>query len=329
MSTIKNAVMVPTKHAHRGDELAAKDAVMLPRKRSHRGDGLTALVFVLPITLGILIFAVYPIVFSLYASFTRWNLLNPPVWVGLDNYVTLFTKDPAFPQTLRNTLIFSICTVFIGAFLSLLVAMLLNKKIAGQNIFRALIFVPVIVPTAAAALTWGWLYDPSSAGIINACLKFIGIGPIPWLNNSHYALWAIIIEAIWAQLGFNTVIFLAGLQGIPQEYYEAAEIDGANSVNKFLHITLPCISPISFFILVTSIINAIQIFDIPWVMMNGGGGPGNATQMIVMYLYFSAFRLQRMGLASAMGYVVFVAIMIITFINFRLSKRWVFYEEAI
>ncbi len=327
MSIVKNALMLSRKRSHRGDELTAKDAARLPRKGLRRGDGLTALAFVSPIVAGILIFAVYPIVFSLYASFTRWNLLNPPIWIGLDNYITLFTKDPTFPQTIKNTLTFSICTVVIGAFLSLLVAMLLNKKIAGQNIFRAMIFVPVIVPTAAAALTWSWLYEPSSAGIINAGLKLIGLAPIPWLNNTNYALWAIIIEAIWAQLGFNTVIFLAGLQGIPQEYYEAAEIDGANVVNKFLHITLPCISPISFFILVTSIINAIQIFDIPWVMTQGG--PSNATQMIVMYLYINAFRLQRMGLASAMGYIIFVAIMIITFINFRLSKRWVFYEEAI
>lgn len=327
MITVKNAVMLTRKRSSRGDELTAKDAVKVPRKRSHRGDGLTALVFVLPILTGILIFAVFPIVFSLYASFTRWNLLTPPVWIGLDNYVTLFTKDPTFPQTLSNTLIFSLCTVFIGVFLSLLVAMLLNKKISGQNIFRAMIFVPVIVPTAAAALTWTWLYEPSSAGILNAGLKLFGIGPIPWLNNTHFALWAIIIEAIWAQLGFNTVIFLAGLQNIPQEYYEAAEIDGANGVNKFIHITLPGISPISFFILVTTIINALQIFDIPWVMTQGG--PSNATQMIVMYLYVNAFRLQRMGLASAMGYIVFVAIIIITFINFRLSRRWVFYEETL
>ena len=298
-----------------------------PLKHSRRGDGLTAWLFVAPILLGILIFAVYPIVFSLYASFTRWNLINPPVWNGLENYVTLFTKDPTFPTTIQNTLTFALCTVLIGAFLSLLLALLMNIKCTGQNFFRALIFAPIIVPTAAAALTWSWLYEPSSAGIINAGLKLFGIGPVPWLNNTHYALWAIIIEAIWAQLGFNAVIYLAGLQSIPTEYYEAAEIDGANAINKFIHITLPGISPITFFVLVTSIINAIQIFDIPWVMTQGG--PSNATQMIVMYLYVNAFRLQRMGLASAMGYIVFIAIMIITFINFRLSKMWVFYEETI
>jgi multiple sugar transport system permease protein len=297
------------------------------RKRSHRGDGVTAWLFASPILLGILIFAVFPIAFSLYASFTRWNLIKAPVWTGMNNYITLFTKDPTFPTTIQNTLTFALFTVLIGTFLSLLIALLLNIKCNGQNFFRALIFVPVIVPTAAAALTWSWLYDPSSSGIINAGLKLIGIGPVPWLNNTHYALWAIIIEAIWAQLGFNAVIYLAGLQSIPTEYYEAAEIDGANAVNKFIHITLPGISPITFFVLVTSIINAIQIFDIPWVMTQGG--PANATQMIVMYLYVNAFRLQRMGLASAMGYIVFVAILIITLINFRLSKMWVFYEETI
>jgi len=307
--------------------IAVKRSEVQPRKRSLRGDGLTAWLFATPILLGILIFSVYPIVFSLYASFTRWNLINPPVWVGLENYVTLFTKDPTFPQTIQNTLLFALCTVLIGTFLSLLVALLMNIKCTGQNFFRALIFIPVIVPGTAAALTWSWLYEPTSAGIINAGLKFFGIEPIRWLNSTHYALWAIIIEAIWAQLGFNAVIYLAGLQSIPPEYYEAAEIDGANAINKFIHITLPGISPITFFVLVTSIINAIQIFDIPWVMTQGG--PSNATQMIVMYLYVSAFRLQRMGLASAMGYIVFLAILIITFINFRLSKMWVFYEETI
>ena len=140
------------------------------------------------------------------------------------------------------------------------------------------------------------------------------------------ALWAVIIEALWAQLGFNAVIFLAGLQNIPEEYYEAAELDGANAWQRFIHITLPGISPITFFILVTSLIAAIQVFDIPWVMTTGG--PANATQMIVIYLYLNAFRLQRMGIATAMGYIVFMTILVVTFINFRLQKHWVFYEET-
>ena len=305
---------------------AVINTVKHPHKLSHRGDGLIAWVFVFPVVAGILLFNVYPIVFSLYISFTRWNLITPPTWVGFGNYIHLFTADPTFFLTLRNTLIYSFCTVFIGMFLALSLALLLNMKIAGQSLFRAIIFVPVVVPTAAAALTWAWLYDASSAGIINAGLKFFGVAPIPWLTNTHVALWAVIIEALWAQLGFNAVIFLAGLQNIPEEYYEAAELDGANAWQKFIHITLPGVSPITFFVLVTSLIAAIQVFDIPWVMTTGG--PANATQMIVIYLYLNAFRLQRMGMATAMGYIVFMTILFVTFINFRLQKYWVFYEET-
>jgi multiple sugar transport system permease protein len=148
-----------------------------------------------------------------------------------------------------------------------------------------------------------------------------------WINTTHTALLAVIIEAVWAGLGLNIVIYLAGLQSISKEYYEAAEMDGASALQKFTHITLPLISPISFFLLVTGIINAFQVFDVPFVMTSGG--PANATQMIVMYLYANAFKLQRMGSAAAIGYIVFMLILLVTFINFRMEKRWVFYEEAV
>jgi multiple sugar transport system permease protein len=242
----------------------------------------------------------------------------------LANYTTLFTADPFFFSTLRNTLLYALGTVFVGIVLSLGTAMLLNMKLRGQSVFRSIFFMPVIIPTAAAALAWVWLYDASSAGILNGFLKFFSIGPIPWLTNGRYALLAVTIEAIWATFGLNTVIFLAGLQNVPQEQYEAAELDGANSWNKFVNITLPGISPVTFFVLVTTVIGAVQVFDVPFVMT--AGGPANATQMIVMYLYTNAFRLQRMGLASAMGYLIFMIILALTFINFRLEKKWVFYD---
>jgi multiple sugar transport system permease protein len=240
------------------------------------------------------------------------------------NYTTLFTTDPFFFPTLRNTLLYAFGTVFFGICLSLFTATLLNMKIAGQSIFRSIFFMPVVIPTAAAALAWVWLYDSSSAGIINAFLKFFHVEPIPWLTNGRYALMAVTIEAIWATFGLNTVIFLAGLQNVPQERYEAAALDGATGWSKFVHITLPGISPTTFFVLVTTVIGAVQVFDVPFVMTQGG--PANATQMIVMYLYTNAFRLQRMGLASAMGYLVFMLILVLTLVNFRLEKKWVFYE---
>lgn len=295
----------------------------IPGKRFR--EEVNAWLFVSPIVFGLLIFQVFPVLFSLYVSFTDWNLLSSPTWVGLSNYVDLFTIDPFFASTLRNTIFYALGTVFLGLILSLLIAMLLNQQLVGKDIFRALFFLPVILPTASAALAWTWMYDAQS-GIINSFLKLLGATPIPWLINTKYAMWAIIIEAVWAGLGFNTVIFLAGLQNISQDYYEAAEIDGASAWNKFLNITLPLLSPTTFFVIVTSIINAIQIFDLPFVMTNGG--PANATQTIVMYIYSNAFRLQRMGLASAVGYMVFIIILGLTFINFWLEKKWVFYEEA-
>jgi multiple sugar transport system permease protein len=207
----------------------------------------------------------------------------------------------------------------------LFIAVLLNQDIAGKTFFRAILFIPVIIPTASAALAWQWMYA-TTGGIFNQLLQMVGLAPVPWLSNTHYAIWSVIIEAIWASLGLNVVIFLAGLQNIDAEYYEAAEIDGAGAWLKFRYVTLPLLSPTTFFVLVIGVIGTIQAFDVPYVMT--GGGPANSTQMIVMYLYTNAFRLQRMGLASAIGYMVFIIILILTFINFRFEKRWVFYEEA-
>jgi multiple sugar transport system permease protein len=177
----------------------------------------------------------------------------------------------------------------------------------------------------ALALLWGWLYEPNF-GIINSVLRTIGIKGPSWLGTTTWALRSVIIMAIWAGLGFQIVIFLAGLQGISQEYYEAAAIDGANAWQKFRRITLPLLSPVTFFVLVTGIIGTFQDFALVWVLTQGG--PANSTQLIVMYLYGLAFRLQRMGLASAVAYSVFVVIVGLTILNFVLSKRWVFYEEG-
>jgi len=285
----------------------------------------TAWLFILPVLLGIIIFQLYPVVFSLYVSFTHWDLVTPPIWAGVENYVGLFTTDRAFYQVLTNTALYAVGTILPGMAIALIFATLLNQGIIGQAAFRAIYFVPVVVPTAAVAILWRWIYEPNY-GILNDVLKVIGVPGPMWLTNTHYALLAVIIEAVWAGLGLNIVIYLAGLQTISREYYEAAQIDGANGFQQFFHITLPLISPTSFFLLVTGTISAIQVFDVPYVMT--AGGPANATQMIVMYLYKTAFGLQRMGVAAAMGYVVFMLILLLTFVNFMFEKRWVFYEEA-
>jgi multiple sugar transport system permease protein len=215
-------------------------------------------------------------------------------------------------------------TVIPGIALGILFASLLNLNIRGKSLYRAIYFVPVVAPTVAIAILWGWIYE-SNFGLINSMLRMVfHIQGPQWLGSTHYALLAIIIEAIWAGLGFNIVLFLSGLQGISKEYYEAAEIDGANPFQKLFFITWPLLSPITFFVLVTGVIGAFQVFDIPYIMT--GGGPANSTQMTIMYLFTNAFRIQKMGLASAVGYLDFVLILVLTFINFKAGKRWVFYE---
>jgi multiple sugar transport system permease protein len=286
----------------------------------------TAWLFILPVALGIIIFQLYPVLFSLYVSFTRWDLLTPPSWVGLDNYIGLFTTDRSFYLVLSNTALYAVGTILPGMAIALIFATLLNQNIIGQAAFRAIYFVPVVVPTAAVAILWRWIYEPNY-GIVNSLLRAVGLPGPMWLTNTHSALLAVIIEAVWAGLGLNIVIYLAGLQSISREYYEAAQIDGANAVQQFFNITLPLISPTTFFLLVTGVIGAIQVFDVPFVMT--GGGPANATEMIVMYLYTAAFRLQRMGVASAMGYIVFMLILLLTLVNFLMEKKWVFYEEVV
>jgi multiple sugar transport system permease protein len=288
-----------------------------------RREELTAWLFISPIVLGILIFQFYPTLFSFYISFNQWNLLSPPKWIGLNNYVELFTIDRFFKNTMINTATYALATVFAGLALGLIFAVLLNQDIRGKYLYRAIYFVPVIAPTVAVALLWQVLYDPNF-GVFNGLLRMVGIHGPNWLGNTTWAMRSIIFEAIWAGLGFTILIFLAGLQGISQEYYEAAEIDGANAVQKFFFITMPLLSPTTFFLLVTGVIGSFQVFDIPFVMT--GGGPANSTQMVVMYLYNNAFVIQKMGLAAAVAFIVFVVIIILTFLNFRISKRWVFYE---
>lgn len=292
--------------------------------RFRRKEELIAWLFIAPVVLGILIFNIYPTIFSLIISFTQWNLLNPPKWVGFRNFVELFTTDRYFFKTMSNTATYVAGVVLPGIALAIGFASLLNQNIRGRTLYRALYFIPVVAPTVAIALLWQWIYE-ANFGVLNSLLRMVGIEGPSWLGSTHWAMIAIIIEAIWAGLGFNIVIFLSGLQGISKDYYEAAEIDGANPLQKLFGITLPLLSPITFFVLVTGMIGAFQAFDIPFVMTRGG--PANATQMVVLYLYNNAFGIQKMGLAAAIGYIIFVVIIVLTIINFTMSKRWVFYED--
>lgn len=286
-------------------------------------EALEAYILILPTLLGLIIFTTGPILAALYFSFTNWNLLSTPKWRGLTNYIDLFTNDPLFWTTLKNTAYYVVGTVPIGTCLALLLALALNQKIRALAIFRTIYFLPVVSSVVAISVLWVWLYQ-ADFGLINQFLRIFGITGIRWLSSPFWAMPAIIIMSIWHGLGYNIVIFIAGLQSIPTDYYEAARIDGANSLQQFRYITIPLISPVTFFVIILSLIGSFQVFEQAYVMTQGG--PVNATKTIVYYLYQNGFMYFHMGYASAIAYILFLIIVAITLIQFSLQKHWVHYE---
>ena len=211
-----------------------------------------------------------------------------------------------------------------GLLLALMFATLLNQRIRGKLVYRAIYFVPVVAPVVAVSMIWAWIYHPTF-GLINYALSLVGIQGPSWLGSSDWALPSIMIMAIWQGSGYTIVVFLAGLQGISPGYYEAADIDGANSLHKFIYITFPLISPVTFFLLVMATIDAFQMFSAVYVMTKGG--PANSTMTIVLHLYNEAFRYQHMGIASSIAYILFLIVIGLTLANFLMQKSWVFYED--
>jgi multiple sugar transport system permease protein len=291
--------------------------------RNRVREALEAYLLILPALLGLVLFTAGPILASLYFSFTQWNLLSPPMWRGLDNYVELLTTDPLFWVTLRNTAYYVVGTVPVGTVLALLLAIALNQKIRWLAIFRTIYFLPVVSSVVAISVLWSWLYQ-ADFGLINEFLRLFGVKGIRWLSSPAWAMPAVIIMSIWHGLGYNIVIFIAGLQSIPQDYYEAARIDGASSWQQFLHITVPLISPVTFFVIILSMIGSFQVFEQAYVMTQGG--PVNATKTIVYYLYQEGFMYFHMGYASTIAYILFLIIVSITLVQFWLQRHWVHYE---
>jgi multiple sugar transport system permease protein len=291
--------------------------------RNQVREAFEAYILILPTVLGLIIFTTGPILASLYFSFTNWNLLGTPKWRGLDNYIELFTKDPLFWTTLKNTAYYVLGTVPIGTILALLLAIALNQKIKGLVIFRTIYFIPVVSSVVAISVLWSFLYQ-ADFGLINQGLRSLGFKGVGWLSSPTWAMPAVIIMSVWHGLGYNIVIFIAGLQSIPQDYYEAAHIDGANAWQNFRHITIPLISPVTFFVITLSLISSFQVFEQAYVMTQGG--PVNATKTIVYYLYQNGFMNFHMGYASALAYILFVIIVALTLFQFSLQQRWVHYE---
>lgn len=278
----------------------------------------TYLIFLGPSLLGVALFLIGPIIASLGLSFTNWDLLTPAEFAGLENFRRLLSSSQ-FWTTLRHTLTFLAGYIPLVMVFGLLVAVALNSRIPARGFFRAIYFLPVVTSWVAAALVWKWLLNPHY-GLVNNLLATIGINGPAWLFDPNWAMPAVILTSAWKDIGFVMTILLAGLQGIPREYYEAASIDGANPRQKLFHVTIPLLAPATFFALSISLINSFQVFDQVYVMT--GGGPAGATTVLVEQIVKNAFSYSRMGYASAMSWALFVLIFLTTFIFSRLQRRW-------
>ena len=291
-------------------------------RAQRRREVFEAYLYLLPTFVGLILFSLGAIVVSVGISFTDWNILQPPHWVGLSNYVRLFST-PLNWQVFGNTLYYMGVIVPVGTALALGLALALNRGLRGIVLLRSLYFLPVISSTVAVSLVWGWLYN-QQFGLINYLLSVVGITGPAWLADTRTAMPAVIIMSIWKGLGYNMVIFLAGLQGIPRELYEAAAIDGAGAWARFRYVTLPLVSPTTFFVVVLSTIAAFQVFDQTYVMT--GGGPAYSTTTLALFIYQNAFQWFHMGYAAALSYVLFAAVAVVTLVQFRVQGRFVFYR---
>jgi multiple sugar transport system permease protein len=303
--------------------------VLLIARRKYRW--LDGYLFISPWLIGFILFTFGPVIASLLLSFAEYDILTAPRWVGLKNFIQLFA-DPLFRKSLINTLYYSAVTVPLGLVFSLFLAMLLNVKIRGSYTFRVIYYLPAVTSGVAISLLWRWLFNPD-IGLINYFLSWFGIEPLGWLTSTTWALPAVMIMSVWGSLGGPMLIYLAGLQGIPDQLYEAADLDGANLWQRFRHVTIPMLSPAIFFNLIMAVIGSFQVFTAVYVMTTSGvsiepGGPAHSTLVYVLYLYRNAFRYLVMGQACAMAWFLFLIILILTLFNFKLAQRWVHYEQT-
>jgi multiple sugar transport system permease protein len=308
----------------------ASNVLSLPAWREltpgRRREALQGLFFISPWLFGFLVFTAYPMVASLYYSLCNYNGLASPRFIGLQHYIYAFTGDPLFWLSVNRTVVWVIVTVPLGIFGSLLAAVLLNRGLRGNNFYRTAFFLPSLTPVVAAALLWTWILNPR-VGVLNASIEAVtGLRGPNWLADIDWALPSLAAISLWTGIGGNRMlIFLAGLQGIPPELYEAAEIDGAGPLMKFRHVTVPLISPAIFFNLVLGIIFSFRVFAFAFVTT--GGGPARATYFYALHLYTQAFSSFDLGYGSALAWILFLVVLALTVLNMQLSKRWVHYES--
>jgi multiple sugar transport system permease protein len=279
-------------------------------------------IFIGPFILGFLFWFLIPALVAVYLTFQKWNLISPPQYVGLENIQRLFS-DPLLPTSLRATFVYTITAVPLGLLVSYGLASLLNTKVKGIAFFRTIYYLPTIVPAVANAILWAWMFN-TEFGLLNVFVRSLGGSRVAWLQDTQIAVFAYVLVSLWS-VGNFMVTFLAGLQGIPEIYYEAAEIDGAGNVDKLRYITLPLMSPIFFFNFVIGFIASFQVFTIAFLMTNGG--PQNSTLFLVLYIYRTAFRNQNMGYAATLSWLLFFILLILSFIVFKYLGSRVYYEN--
>ncbi|MFM9277508.1 carbohydrate ABC transporter permease [Paenibacillus jiagnxiensis] len=294
----------------------------LPRAR----DNLTAYTFLLPWLIGFFCLTLGPMLASLYLSMTRFNLFSPPVWIGLDNYATIFTEDSTFTASLAVTFKYVFLSVPLRLIFALLIAMALNKGIRALGFYRTVYYLPSLLGgSVAIAIVWRQLFE--GTGVVNRLLAGLGIEGPSWISHPDYVVYTIVTLSVW-QFGSAMVIFLAGLKQIPADLYEASQVDGAGKMRQFFRITLPLLSPVIFFNLIMSIINSFQAFTPAFMIGDGRGGPLDATMFYTLYLYLKGFSFFDMGYASALAWIMLIIIGIFTAIVFSTSKYWVFYGDG-
>lgn len=300
-----------------------KEAKYRVTKREKR-ETLKGYLFISPWIIGFLIFTLYPMAFSLYSGFTFYDITSIQKWIGLKNYINIFAHDEYFITALKNTAYYVVFSVPLAIIFALCLALLLNSKVWGVKIFRTIYYLPSVLSGVAVTLLWMWIFNPDG-GLANSLLGLLKINGPAWFQDPNWSKPALIIMRLWS-VGGSMILFLAALQDVPRSLYEAAEIDGATGFKKFWHVTLPMISPTVLFVMITGINGAFQIFDGPFIISGGTGGPANSTLFYNLYLYNKAFLELQMGYASALAWVLFVIIMIFTGIQLYVSKKWVHYE---
>jgi multiple sugar transport system permease protein len=312
------------------------DNLQIRRHRLGFWEAVTGWFFILPATLGLIFFQLGPVIASLLLSFTNYDIVSPPKWVGFGNYVKMLTADEFYAKSVRVTIKYTVLAIPLSIITSYAIALLMNQGVKGVSLFRTIWYLPTLVPSVATAFLWGWLLN-REYGPINWPIKALGLSPIGWLTDPPWVVPALVLVRIWGA-GNTALIFLAGLQGVPRHLYDAAEVDGAGWWAKFRHVTIPMTSSIIFFNLIMGIIGSFQVFGIAYIMFDmgtqgwtgvGGAGPDNAALFYVLYLYRQAFGYFKNGYACALAWVLFMVISMLTLVVFGTQRRWVYYESEV